>query len=50
MKKKNRKPGGTPQGKSKYAQKVEARLRLAKKLGVPVAPLPVLLKGTNITE
>jgi len=31
-----------PKGKSKYALKVAARVRLANKLGVSPAPLPVL--------
>jgi len=31
-----------PKGKSKYALKVAARARLANKLGVSPAPLPVL--------
>ncbi len=29
-------------GTSKYARKVEKRKRLAKKLGVPTMPLPIL--------
>lgn len=34
-------PAG-PKGKSKYALKVAARVRLANKLGVSPAPLPIL--------
>jgi len=37
-----------PQGESKYALKCKRRLALARKLGVPVAPLPVLYSTTSV--